>query len=58
VTPRTIERAYAALLYLYPPAFRRDHGREMRQFVRTAAAQQPGAAWLHAKGTIRPPVSP
>jgi putative ABC transport system permease protein len=46
VNPRAIERAYAALLYLYPPAVRRQHGREMRQFVHAAATQQSGAKVL------------
>ena len=31
-------RLYAWLLKLYPPGFRRAHGREMQQFVRTLAA--------------------
>jgi predicted permease len=31
-----VNRLYGWLLYLYPPPFRRAHGREMRQLLRTA----------------------
>jgi predicted permease len=46
VKPATIDRLQAALLYLYPPAFRLEHGREMRQFVRAAAARDGGRALI------------
>jgi putative ABC transport system permease protein len=37
------ERLYALLLRVHPPSFRRDHGVEILQHVRTAAARDPQA---------------
>jgi putative ABC transport system permease protein len=33
-------RLYALLLYLYPPSFRREHGREMRQLFHATLARE------------------
>ena len=32
-------RLYSLLLYLFPPSFRRAHGRELLQVARTASAR-------------------
>lgn len=52
MTQRLLERAYAALLYLYPRAFRREHGREMRQFLRTAARDRASARPFRMLGDL------
>src|SRR5262249_27215338 len=44
---RLLLRVYGALLYLYPPGLRREHGSEMRQFARDAAGAR-GARALPA----------
>jgi predicted permease len=48
---------FASILYLYPPAFRRAHGRTMRQFARTAGERQsigvPSMAFDMVRGAVR-----
>ena len=40
MTGRWLLRVYACLLWLYPPALRREHGSEMAQCVRTTLAHR------------------
>ena len=39
---RLTERVLSALVGIYPPAFRRVHGHEMRQFVRASFSDGAG----------------
>ena len=44
MTRSHVERLFACLLWCYPPAFRRSHGREFLQYIRTETARTDGPA--------------